>query len=95
MPQPDMQNISIYLTICDQLCNQGVRMLKDMICRCLSKECCDSCIIIEGKDSRTLYVRRKQIRITKPKLLGPLTGPCPCFECMAVEAMDGNDTKTG
>lgn len=80
-----------YLTVCDQFRDQGVSVLQDALRRRLAEKRRDGRVVIERQDSRPLQVRRKQILIAQPEFLARLAGPCP--DCMAVEAVDGNDTK--
>lgn len=87
-----MRNSQSYLTVCHQFRHQGVCVLKDAIRGRLSEQRRDSRVVVEGKHSSPLHIRRKQIGITKPEFPSGLAGPCP--ESVAVEAMDGNDTKT-
>lgn len=66
-------------------------VLKDPIRRRLPEKRRDRRIVIEGQHPRALQVRGKQTLVSKPEFPAGLAGPSP--ECMAVEAVHGNDTK--
>jgi hypothetical protein len=73
----------------DHLRDQGVRVLEDAVGRGPSEQRGDGSIVAVGKDARVAHVFGEHLRVGEPEFSGFLRGPC--FDGVAVEAVDGDD----